>query len=65
MPSFGEEGGRHHDGGVLGPWPGDQRRLVRCHGSEVNKAPLRFMEKFVALLDFVLENLLRTGPGMQ
>ena len=32
---------------------------------EDNKAPLRFMEKFVTLLDFVLENLLRTSPGMQ
>jgi len=32
---------------------------------EDNKAPLRFMEKFVALLDFVLEHQLRTGPGVQ
>ena len=32
---------------------------------EDNKAPLRFVEKFVALLDFVLERQLRIGPGMQ
>ena len=32
---------------------------------EDNKAPLRFMEKFVTLLDFVLEHQLRTSPGVQ